>query len=125
MDVARESFQTLLNVSLHESDSVVGGSGGGVPATPSASMDALLRSCEDVLRRYVADEVAMAGEEMPADRTAEAVYMIESVRPIISPSRRAVAASLFPLLCRLATCGSLEVRRPLAVVLQLYSALLE
>ena len=42
---------------------------------PSASMDALLKSCEDVLRRYVADEVAMAGEEMPADRTAEAVYV--------------------------------------------------
>jgi hypothetical protein len=38
-------------------------------------MDALLKSCEDVLRRYVTDEVAMAGEEMPADRTAEAVYV--------------------------------------------------
>jgi hypothetical protein len=78
MDVARESFQTLLNVSLHESDSASasGSAGGsGMLVAPSASMDALLKSCEDVLRRYVTDEVAMAGEEMPADRTAEAVYV--------------------------------------------------
>ena len=62
---------------------------------------------------------------MPPERTQEAVYMIEAVKPIISPSRREVAVSLYPLLCRLCTCRAAEIRVPLADVLLHYAALLK
>jgi hypothetical protein len=121
IDLARESFQTLLDVSLHESD----GSGMGMnQATPprSASMDALLQSCEDVLKKYLADEAT--GAVMRRERTEEAVYMIEAVKPIISPARRQVALSLYTILCKMCVCRAIEIRKPLAEVLLLYHDLM-
>lgn len=118
--LARESFQTLLNVSLHEA-----GDASGSPSlqTPrSASMDALLQSCEEVLKTYLADEAAStaAGHTMKPERTQEAVYMIEAVQPIITPARRRVAVSLYTTLCKMCICRAPEIRKPLADVLMLY-----
>ena len=55
MDLARESFRTLLNASLHEAlhdtQSGVAGVGDG-DGDSIASINALIHICEDVLHRY-------------------------------------------------------------------------
>eukprot|EP00040_Diaphanoeca_grandis_P018250 m.95863 g.95863 ORF g.95863 m.95863 type:complete len:1511 (+) comp26850_c1_seq1:214-4746(+) len=104
-DLARESFQTLLNASL----------------TSSNSSLALINSCEDVLQRCISESSA---SELSPERIKEAVYVLQAVMPLITTKRHSIALRLFPLLVGCISCTSDEVRNTVRDALQLYQPLL-